>query len=80
MYFTVNKNCPTVSTVRRFHCAPVAVFVPVLLFTIVMLVIYAFLVLKCFRGFSKRKHAKEDLELGATRERAVIAADKRINH
>ena len=80
MYFTVKKNCPTVSTVRRFHCAPVAVFVPVLLFTIVMLVIYALLVLKCFRGLSKRKQGKEDLEIGAAREREMIAADKHINH
>ena len=80
MYFAVKKNCPTVSRVRRFHCAPVAVFVPVLLFTIVMLVIYALLVFNCFRRSSKRKQAKDDLELSAARQRAMIASDKYSNH
>ena len=58
VYFLVKRKCPIVPTVRRFHCAPVAAFVPVLLFTKVMLVIYALLVSKCFRRCSKMKTGK----------------------
>jgi len=60
MYLTVKQHCPTVSKVQKFHCMPALIFGPLLFFVIVLLAIYIFLMVRCFRNCLGRSGPQTD--------------------